>query len=646
MESKPPLIQRLLNSKHRVLTGVALFSVSATTPFAFRDPDPHHDGIQYGAALGVSEGLHIQSEVFSQYGPVTAWIQGVTLWLLGPELLWIRLLNVFLVVAVAIAMSLILTRTFGFGALAALAPIAWVAASPDWSVAQPFFQFWPWPSLLFEFFAVIALFIWLKSRDMDFIPQSRALYVSGALVGLSGFTRSQNALLLFLAMAIVLVVVDRIKIGGLQRFLIFCLGTLSAGGAILVYLAITRSLDDFVNQAIVGAANAYGGKLFDVIYLCDNYFVPAFLFLLLAFFVYKAFSVGQIRWMVAYLLFAGGYLALILGAFTNLTSTQVNRIFSHTSYQGDFDLSPIFVLSLAAVATPFIPFMLLSHQIVLMDSSNSSFDISKQRRHYRYFKSVMISFVSILLISQLVPVRDPYRLMAFATLTIPLAIFVHQVSSKNNKKSKSLWRSFQVSPDLVEPIAISLVAIASVSQLIPIHDPYHLWWASPIAITSILISSAVLVGNRMALLRTATLLASLAVLLSFYPWFREVSEPRVQVTSGSLKYMYVTEARYESNEGIIKILDTVESESASFMCRDGLVSTWTGRFMSSSPNFVDWAFGTSGGQSPPAERYFACFVNEQEAKSWADSNGYRIQSGTQASFSAFSNFYLVEVFKE
>lgn len=625
---------------------MTLFSIAATTPFAFIDPDPHHDGIQYGAALGVSEGLHIQSEVFSQYGPVTAWIQGMTLWLFGPELIWIRLLHVFLVMAIAIAMYLILKRAFSDSALAALAPIAWVAASPDWSVKQPFFQFWPWPSLLFDFFAVAALFLWLKSRHMDSFPQSQTLYASGAIVGLSGFTRSQNAFFLFLAMAIVLVFIDRIKIGGLQRFLVFSLGTLSAGVAILAYLAITSSLDGFLNQAIYGPAKVYGGKLLDIIYLCDNYFIPAFLFFLLVLLVYRIFSTGQIRWMVTYLIFASSYLGLILGAFANLTSTQVNKILSHTSYQGDFYLSPIFVLSLAVVAVPFIPFMLFAHQIVMNDPSSSNVGMSRQRRRNQYFKSLMISFVAILSISQLVPVRDPYRLLAFATLTIPLTIFVYQVSSSFSWKSKGLRTRFQVSSDLVEPLAISLVSIAFISQLFPVHDPYHLWWASPIPIVSLLISSAVLVRNRKALIQTATLLVVLSISLNIYPWLRELSEPRVQVKSGSLKYMYVTEARYESNQGILKMLDSVESMSASFMCRDGLVSTWTGRYMASSPNFVDWAFGTSGRQLSPTKRSFACFFGAKEAEVWANANGYRMEGGLQVSFSAFSNFYLVEVFKE
>jgi hypothetical protein len=350
--------------------------------------------------------------------------------------------------------------------------------------------------------------------------------------------------------------------------------------------------------------------------------------------------------MAAYSILACSYLALILGVFANITGTQVNKIFSHTSYQGDFDLSPIFVSSLAAVAAPFIPFLLFAHQIVINGPSSSNFEMSKQRRRNQFFKSLMISFVAILAISQLVPVRDPYRLLAFTTLTIPLAVFVYQVSSSFNWKSKGSRTRFQVSSDLVEPIAISLVAIASISQLFPMHDPYHLWWASPITIVSLLISSAVLVRNRRALIRTAILLSVLSISLSTYPWFRELSEPRVQVKSGSLKYMFVTESKNENYKGILKMLDDVESNSASFMCKDGLVSTWTGRYMASSPNFVDWAFGTSDHQLSPTKRFFACFSNAGEAEAWANANGYRLEGGVQAHLSAFSDFYLVEVFKE
>ena len=280
------------------------------------------------------------------------------------------------------------------------------------------------------------------------------------------------------------------------------------------------------------------------------------------------------------------------------------------------------------------------------DSSSLNLELSHQPRRNQYFRSLVISFFAVLSLSQILQIRDLYRLLAFATLTIPLAVFVNQVGGSIHWKSKGYRPKFQVSSDLVEPLAISLVASASLSQLFPRHDPYHLWWASPITIVSLLISSAFLIRNKKAFIRTATLLAVLSISLSLSPWLREVSEPRVQVKSGSLKYMFLTEAKNENNLGILKMLEGVESNSASFMCKDGLVSTWTGRYMASSPKFVDWAFGTSSSQLFPTKRYFACFPNENEAGVWADANGYRIEGGAQAYLSAFSDFYLVELHKE
>lgn len=65
-----------------VICATALFGFSA-----FVDPEPHHDGIQLAPAIAVANGKLIHAEVFDQYGPITAWIHGIVIFIFGPTLL-------------------------------------------------------------------------------------------------------------------------------------------------------------------------------------------------------------------------------------------------------------------------------------------------------------------------------------------------------------------------------------------------------------------------------------------------------------------------------------------------------------------------------------------------------------------------------
>jgi 4-amino-4-deoxy-L-arabinose transferase-like glycosyltransferase len=238
-----------LRSNRLAATVVGLASLSLTIPYAFRDPEPHHDGVQYAAALGVSQGLEIQSEIFSQYGPVTAWLQGFTLWLFGPELIWIRLLNAILIVCIALFMQAILRRTIHNFVVPFLIPLAWVASNPDWSVADGVFQFWPWPSVLFEFFAIAALFLWIKSTECSLERSYLYLFAAGLVIGVSGFTRSQNGLLLYLALASAMTAISYKLPTWKKQVLFLSAGTFVSSITIILYFVLKGSLDDFINQA-------------------------------------------------------------------------------------------------------------------------------------------------------------------------------------------------------------------------------------------------------------------------------------------------------------------------------------------------------------------------------------------------------------
>jgi hypothetical protein len=626
---------------------VGLISFLLTSPFAFRDPDPHHDGIQYGAALGVSQGLQIQSEVFGQYGPITPWLQGFTLWLLGPELIWIRLLNTVLITATAVFMYLILVRAISSKRISLIVPLAWVASSPDWSIAPGIFQFWPWPSTIFGFFVAASLYLWIRSRDAQLRFNKFLLFSSGLLVGLSGFTRSQNALLLYCAISLVLLVIDRRNRKSVRNFFYFSLGTLASGGTVIVYLLINGSLDDFINQAIIGAANNYAGTLFNATYLWDHYYVPAILYVTLGFLAYRTIRAPSRNSKMCYFVVSAMYLMLLLGFYFKTDSPQVDKFLLISYLKEIMWVSPMLLSILAAVATCVIPFILIIKAINGNPIAEFSFESSPKKKYFAISVSLLISSLLVVFASNILGVLEPSRLGAFATLVIPLTILIFHLWKDvfgNSRPKKALAK---IPEELVIPLATALVSVACITQIFPVHDQYHLWWASPIPIVSVLMCGLIMFSNRKAFFGAVVLISIISFVLGLIPWKTELEEPRVKLSNGSLNHMYVTSEREIENGELMELLGSVESNSATFYCRDGLVATWTGRYMASGPRFVDWAWGMPISEPKPDERIFLCVYDSMDsAIDWADQNGYKFGNGVQTNFSYFSGFYLVELIRK
>ena len=131
---------------------LAVFAGLIFYPFAFIGVDPHHDGIMLKPALDVLSGQVLFRDTFSQYGPLTTYLQAAVLELY-PALLGLRLLT-----AAAYAGSLfflylawrnVLPRSLGLvGCLLFMIYVPFFA--PDWLML-------PWSSALALFFQSIAI---------------------------------------------------------------------------------------------------------------------------------------------------------------------------------------------------------------------------------------------------------------------------------------------------------------------------------------------------------------------------------------------------------------------------------------------------------------------------------------------------------
>ena len=172
------------------LVGLGVFlSVSAF------DPEIHHDGVILAPAIGAAQGLQIHSELFSQYGPITTWIQVPAVWLLGPELLSIRIQGAFVLAMSAVLISLLVSRVTRHPAAGPMAALVWVFSSPDWAVTIQELALWPWPSIYYGLVTLLSTWALVVSVGAN---RSRAVTLatcSGVFVGVACFTRVQLGLL-------------------------------------------------------------------------------------------------------------------------------------------------------------------------------------------------------------------------------------------------------------------------------------------------------------------------------------------------------------------------------------------------------------------------------------------------------------------
>jgi hypothetical protein len=560
-------------------SAVFLLSLALVLPYAFRDPDPHHDGYQYGAALALAQGHFVHSEVFNQYGPITAWLQGLVLWIWGPELLNIRIFTAIQIALIALLMFGILRHFMVKSQLAFLLAISWVITSPDWSVYPGTFPLWPWPSVLFQLFLLSSLLLFLKSFTLNQRKQGALLFLSGTLVGLSGFTRLQNGALLYLVMNLGIFLLFRSRQELIKKIYTFNVGVLLSGMIVLMSLLLNGALDDFIKQAVLGAADRYGGNLIDPIYLLLYYIIPTLLF--------------------------GLPLALI-GMCLTMKTKKLKTIALVTSF-----VWITVAFGLLVLRPSFFSAILTKYDVL-----RSAFDVGPM------FLSITASVAIILII-----------------LFSLVSVLISRFDSYKNRTMQADDDSYNYSLVLF----VSLIAAVSISQIIPIHDMYHLWWASPIAIATLGIAAHNLIQDKIFVTVFALGVTTFSLIMGTTTWHLEVEQPRVYVTGGALDKMLLTQERAISDLEIRKLLTKTPPNSARFYCGDGLVSTWTGTYMSQDANFVDWAWGTNIDKDKIPAQTYICSFSVETAEVWATDNGVNISGPIHLNLSNFSNFYIFEV---
>jgi len=251
------LIQRFRQYLERVpvvveTAAVVLMAFVVFRPFASLGVDPHHDGIVFTTARGISNGLTVNKDVFTQYGPISAWVQGLALRMFGDNLLTLRMTAM---VALALAAGLFYAswRTLWGRWVALTGVLLWVGCAYFFSPDMPAI---PWTSdivLLIQGAATLLVTLSMRSSKVD---ATRLLVGAGFLIGLLPFTRLNTGILTVIAL-----VGFSVLFQTRRDVLSLCIGLFTSLASVLFVLMLTGALTQWWYQGVIFPRSLYHGQL-------------------------------------------------------------------------------------------------------------------------------------------------------------------------------------------------------------------------------------------------------------------------------------------------------------------------------------------------------------------------------------------------
>ncbi len=408
-QSPPAGITRYLAPVLVFLFAAAAFGVSAPL-----DPEPHHDGVQLAPAIAVSGGLWIHLEVFDQYGPITAWLHGLAILVMGPTLLSLRIFTAVVLSLSALLLYFLARRVTSSRVAAVGVSILWVVLWPGRSIDSVTNALLPWPSttfLLAQLGAAILAVRFIQEgcrKPWQMVPL-------GALLGLAVLIRLNYGLPLIVMVVVAFVI---LRLNG-ARMTAPAWGWLAIGTALPIVLVLgvlvsQGSLQYYVAQAFVGPL---GGQAIVAatpwFYLKNVYLLGSIpLVLVLA----VTYVVVRIRGLATWLLSA--LVAVAVGSLMVWASMSIpgspfrDLILSRLTWAPALDAQAAQPMYLAAVVTPFA--FIVVAAIWLRRA------LARQRvsKDLSVFGLLVLLAVSAMV--QLFPVADPYHLWWSAPILLLL----------------------------------------------------------------------------------------------------------------------------------------------------------------------------------------------------------------------------------
>lgn len=229
------------------------------------DPDPHHDGILYGAAVRISDGGVPNRDVFAQYGPLVPEIQGLWLRFFGPSLINLRIqaLLIFILVSASIWK---VAKLYTSRRTAHLISSAWILAIP--SVL-------PWPNIYTTLISISSFLLLVDLKERKIHNSSLRVVIAASLIGVGVFGR------IHLIAIFILVSCYFLLIKNLRKTLIpWVFGFSGSVLAIALILQINGALKSFISQCISWSFFEYASPSINKSFVVGLFWYPVICFFL------------------------------------------------------------------------------------------------------------------------------------------------------------------------------------------------------------------------------------------------------------------------------------------------------------------------------------------------------------------------------
>jgi hypothetical protein len=149
------------------------------------NPDPHHDGIMFTAAVGFKEGLRPNVDFFAQYGPLAPVLQGLGLQVFGSTLFGLRFFSAALLIFTGAMFTIRASQVYGLK----VACLLWMC----WSLTGPMGL--PWSSVITTFLIVFVLFVSFGYRSQRVFFRPHIFLVASQLLLIGSMIRIHLAVI-------------------------------------------------------------------------------------------------------------------------------------------------------------------------------------------------------------------------------------------------------------------------------------------------------------------------------------------------------------------------------------------------------------------------------------------------------------------
>ncbi len=563
------------------------------------DPEPHHDGYMLATAIASRDGFLPHSGYFDQYGPVSSYLLGLTLKFGFGPLLTIRLVTAITLILSALLIVAILAKV-NHPVAGMIGVVLWSSTSADWTVTYNNYSFvgqWPWSNVVFNFFALIFLFLFLQGVEYQQDRHSSAfiLFVSGFSLSIAIVTRLTIGIVLALGFALIVALSIAKNYFNIKQAKSLVLGTLSGLLSFILILKYLGLIGPYRIDTISGPASAT-----------------------------SPVALSDFIWRVTEPALGALLAILILGILHRL----LNKFL------------PTEATSLTLTAAAITSFMFAAHQWLRFPKKLPTKFFVPWGKDGLFSAQVNVPlYLAIIFVPMIV------GFMIWQLYTDRVAN-VTESSASDNQSEFHPQLKFQ-------SLVIGIVATCLLIGAYPIADLLHIWWSTPLALAFLIAQL-----SKINLFRLQSISFCLAVIFPFVMIgttnaVKQNNVQRVTLDSPALKGMLVTKAYYYNYKIVDSFMYRHADKNVVFMCDDGLLSVWNNRWQSAGPDFVSWSWGNRtsirDASKEKSKSVIFCSNDTHETSILARSLGLTITDigekyvsiGDGRTLSGFSNQYLL-----